>query len=104
LPLLGEAIVLTLIGMGVVYASLALLMVLIQLLNRAFGARKEAPPEEERADIAPLLAAAAACYLEAEGPEVFVPAVTRGGSEWARRARAAAGAHGRAPLPPRRPG
>ncbi len=89
-------ILLTIIGMGVVFGSLIVLMVVIQLLEKFFGAgRREndkstkdakAPPENEDMDI--VLAAAAGYFLETEGPEIHVPQVRRDAdSLWARTAR-----------------
>ena len=89
-------ILLTIIGMGVVFASLIILMVVIQLLEKFFGSgRREndknakdakASPENEDMDI--VLAAAAGYFLETEGPEIHVPQVRRGAnSVWARTAR-----------------
>jgi len=45
--LLAQGIALTLIGMGVVFASLAALMVVVQLLNRAFEGEEPVPAREE---------------------------------------------------------
>ena len=89
-------ILLTIIGMGVVFGSLIVLMVVIQLLERFFGSgRREndknakvakASPENEDMDI--VLAAAAGYFLETESSEVHVPPVRRDAdSLWARTAR-----------------
>ncbi|MFC1492055.1 OadG family protein [Nitrospinota bacterium] len=95
MPLLGSAIELTIIGMGVVFLSLLGLMCVIQILNRIFAkksAAEEAPaaPEAEgdAGEIPLVLAAAAGYFLETERGEVFIPEVVRSGdSGWARRAR-----------------
>jgi sodium pump decarboxylase gamma subunit len=98
LPLLGSAIQLTIIGMGVVFLSLLGLMYVIQLLNRVFDQKsaetKPAATETGGAggadDLPLVLAAAAGYFLETERAEVFIPEVTRSaGSAWARRARSA---------------
>ncbi len=102
MPLLGSAIQLTIIGMGVVFLSLVGLMYVVHLLNRIFGERAaEAKPAAPGpggetggaggADDLPLvLAAAAGYFLEMERADVFIPEVRRSaGSAWARRARSA---------------
>ncbi len=96
MPLLGSAIQLTIIGMGVVFLSLLGLMYVIHLLNRIFGepaveAKPAAPGTGGGAGDLPLvLAAAAGYFLETERAEVFIPEVTRSAdSGWARRARSA---------------
>ncbi len=96
MPLLGSAIQLTIIGMGVVFLSLLGLMYVIHLLNRIFGeaaaeAKPAAPgPRGETDDLPLVLAAAAGYFLETERAEVFIPEVTRSAdSGWARRARSA---------------
>ena len=90
------AIMLTIIGMGVVFGSLIVLMVVILLLERFVGSgRREADPGEVAQEAAPqsddldlVLAAAAGYFLETETPEVYVPPVRRSGSSvWARTAR-----------------
>lgn len=89
-------IMLTIIGMGVVFGSLIVLMVVIVLLERFVGTRpqetdagaveQEAASENDDLDL--VLAAAAGYYLETERPEIFVPPVRRGAdSLWARTAR-----------------
>ena len=86
---------LTIIGMGVVFGSLIVLMVVIQLLERFFsgGRAGDAGAEGGRAapgddDLEVVLAAAAGYFLETEGPEVRVPNVRRAAdSAWARAAR-----------------
>ena len=84
-------ILLTIIGMGVVFGSLIALMIVIQLLERCFGAKRggadaEAPSEND--DLEVVLAAAAGYFLETEAPGVHVPKVRRGAdSAWARSAR-----------------
>ena len=97
MPLLGSAIQLMIIGMGVVFLSLLGLMYVIHILNRIFGERaaeaKPATPgpggETGGADDLPLvLAAAAGYFLDTEGADVFIPEVTRSAdSGWASRAR-----------------
>ena len=100
MPLLGSAIQLTIIGMGVVFLSLLGLMYVIQLLNRVFDQKsaetKPAATETGGAggaggadDLPLVLAAAAGYFLETERAEVFIPEVRRSGeSGWALRARA----------------
>ncbi len=89
-------ILLTIIGMGVVFGSLIVLMMVILLLEKFVGSgRREndknakvakASPENEDMDI--VLAAAAGYFLETEGPEIHVPQVRRDAdSLWARTAR-----------------
>ena len=89
-------ILLTIIGMGVVFGSLIILMVLIQLLDRFFGSglqendknAKDAKASPENEDMDIVLAAAVGYFLETEGPEIHVPQVRRGAdSLWARTAR-----------------
>ena len=89
-------IMLTIIGMGVVFSSLIVLMVVILLLERFVGTRpQETDAGAEEADAAAtgddldlVLAAAAGYFLETETPEVYVPEVRRGAdSLWARTAR-----------------
>lgn len=96
MPLLGSAIQLTIIGMGVVFLSLVGLMYVVHLLNRIFGERaaeaKPAAPETAGGanDLPLVLAAAAGYFLDTEGADVFIPEVTRSAdSGWARRARSA---------------
>ena len=97
MPLLGSAIQLTIIGMGVVFISLLGLMYVIHLLNRIFDPKSAAeakPAASETAsgadDLPLVLAAAAGYFLESERAEVFIPEVTRSAdSSWARRARSA---------------
>ncbi|MCY4384176.1 MAG: OadG family transporter subunit [Nitrospinae bacterium] len=90
-------ILLTTIGMGVVFGSLVVLMVVILLLERFVGSGRreasadavaqEAAPESDDLDV--VLAAAAGYFLETETPEVYVPPVRRNAnSVWARTARA----------------
>ena len=90
------AILLTIIGMGVVFGSLIVLMVVILLLERFFGSgrrdpgagavEQEAAPQSDNLDL--VLAAAAGYFLETETPEVYVPPVRRNSSSvWARTAR-----------------
>ncbi|MDE0331372.1 MAG: OadG family protein [Nitrospinae bacterium] len=90
------AILLTIIGMGVVFGSLIVLMAVILLLEKFVGSGpQEADPgavEQEAAtkgdDMELVLAAAAGYFLETERPEVYVPPVRRGAdSLWARTAR-----------------
>ena len=90
------AIMLTIIGMGVVFGSLLVLMVVILLLQKFVGSGpQETDAGAEDADTAAqdddldlVLAAAAGYYLETETPEIFVPEVRRGAdSLWARTAR-----------------
>ena len=90
------AIMLTIIGMGVVFGSLLVLMVVILLLERFVGSGlQETDSGAENADTAAqgddldlVLAAAAGYFLETERPEIFVPPVRRGAdSLWARTAR-----------------
>ena len=89
-------IMLTIIGMGVVFGSLIVLMVVILLLERFVGSgRQEADPGAEEQEAAPqnddldlVLAAAAGYFLETESPEVYVPEVRRNANSlWARSAR-----------------
>ena len=89
-------IMLTIIGMGVVFGSLIVLMVVIVLLERFFGS---GPPEADAnagaqepspkgGDLDLVLAAAAGYFLETESPEVYVPEVRRNANSlWARTAR-----------------
>lgn len=90
------AIMLTIIGMGVVFGSLIVLMAVILLLERFFGSgrresgaeavKQEATPESGDLDL--VLAAAAGYFLETETPDVYVPPVRRNNnSVWARTAR-----------------
>lgn len=89
-------IMLTIIGMGVVFGSLIVLMVVILLLERFVGSGRrqpdpgavaqEAAPQSDDLDL--VLAAAAGYFLETETPEVYVPEVWRNSnSVWARTAR-----------------
>ena len=89
-------IMLTIIGMGVVFGSLIVLMVVILLLERfvGSGSRKagagaeEQKPSTEGDDMELVLAAAAGYFLETETPEVYVPEVRRNANSlWARSAR-----------------
>ncbi len=89
-------ILLTIIGMGVVFGSLIALMIVIQLLERCFGAKRErsgAGAEDAKApaangELEVVLAAAAGYFLETEDAGVRVPKVRRGAdSAWARAAR-----------------
>ena len=89
-------IMLTIIGMGVVFGSLIVLMVVIVLLERFVGTRhQETDAGAEEADAAAtgddfdlVLAAAAGHFLETETPEVYVPEVRRNANSlWARSAR-----------------
>ena len=91
------AIMLTIIGMGVVFGSLVVLMVVILLLEKFVGSkRREAGADAMKQETAPdsgdldvVLAAAAGYFLETEAPEVYVPPVRRNAnSVWARTARA----------------
>lgn len=97
--LLTEGIVLTVIGMSVVYAFLVVLLWMIQILTRVFEWKeKEAPVPSEPAepaapedDLELVLAAAAGYFLETESPEVYIPDVRRNAeSNWGRHARTAA--------------
>ena len=90
------AILLTIIGMGVVFGSLIVLMVVILVLERFVGSGPpEADPGAEEQEAAPkdgdldlVLAAAAGYFLETERPDVYVPPVSRNtDSLWARTAR-----------------
>lgn len=90
------AISLTIIGMGVVFGSLIVLMVVILLLERFFGSGRREPgagavgqePGPESDDLELVLAAAAGYFLETETPDVYVPPVRRNiNSVWARTAR-----------------
>ncbi len=89
-------IMLTIIGMGVVFGSLLVLMVVILLLERFVGSgrrepdagtvEQEAAPESD--DLELVLAAAAGYFLETETPDVYVPEVRRNANSlWARSAR-----------------
>ena len=89
-------IMLTIIGMGVVFGSLIVLMAVILLLERFVGSgRQEADPgageqkpSTEGDDMDLVLAAAAGYFLETESPEVYVPEVRRNANSlWARSAR-----------------
>ncbi|MEK6711251.1 MAG: OadG family protein [Nitrospinota bacterium] len=99
--LLAKALVLAVIGMGVVYLCLIVLMWTMQLLTWLYRSEAEAPAQAQAAAPAgepPLervLAAAAAHFLEAEQPSLYIPPVIRRSTRWA--------ARGRAPAPLRRP-
>ncbi len=89
-------IMLTIIGMGVVFGSLIVLMVVILLLKKFVGSglqETEAAAEEEKTspesgDLEIVLAAAAGYFLETDSPEIHVPPVRRNvNSIWARTAR-----------------
>ena len=89
-------ILLTIIGMGVVFGSLIVLMVVIQLLERFVGSgRRETDAGSEDLDTSRqgddleiVLTAAAGYFLETDSPEVYVPPVRRDAdSLWARTAR-----------------
>ena len=84
-------ILLTIIGMGVVFGSLIALMIVIRLLERCFGAKRvgaDAEDAPENDDLEVVLAAAAGYFLETEDVGVHVPKVRRGAdSAWARAAR-----------------
>jgi len=103
LALLVQAIVLAVIGMGVVFLSLILLMWTMQLLTWLYreapqvsvGAPRPAAPAQEGAGVEVVLAAAAAHFIETEGPSLYIPSVTRRSTRWA--------ARGRASSPLRRP-
>lgn len=105
---LSQGLMLTIIGMGVVFFSLAILATLIILLERSFGrgsakigARTEVPASrrataEERGsrepkgeDVGHVLAAAAAYFLEGEAPSIFIAPPKRPSmSPWAQQSRA----------------
>ena len=87
---------LTIIGMGVVFGSLIVLMAVIMLLEKFVGAKtpeadagaveQETSPQSN--DLDHVLAAAAGYFLETETTEVFVPEVRRNANSlWARSAR-----------------
>lgn len=89
-------IMLTIIGMGVVFGSLLVLIVVILLLEKFVGSgspeteagadEQKAPAENDELDL--VLAAAAGYFLETERSEIYVPPVRRGAdSLWARTAR-----------------
>ncbi len=89
-------LLLTVVGLGVVFGSLIVLMVIIMLLERFFGSRSEetgtgtheqkSSPQSDDLEI--VLAAAAGYFLETETPEIYVPPVRRNAdSFWARTAR-----------------
>ena len=89
-------IMLTIIGMGVVFGSLIVLMAVILLLERFVGSgsgKTGADAEEKKTssegdDMDLVLAAAAGYFLETESPEVYVPEVRRNANSlWARSAR-----------------
>ena len=89
-------ILLTIIGMGVVFGSLLVLMAVIVLLEKFVGSRpQETDAGAENADAAAqgddldlVLTAAAGYFLETESPDVFIPPVRRNAdSLWARTAR-----------------
>ena len=99
MDLLGSAIELTIVGMGVVFLSLLALMYVIQILNRASAGwnrekhwpetKAEAGPEEEAGGLSLVLAAAAGHFLETERADVFIPDVSHNPeSRWVLRARA----------------
>lgn len=104
MKLLPEAFSLTVIGMATVFASLIVIMFVIQIMEWFFSdgngsassggkAVEEASPakEENEKQTDVVVAAATAYFLETEEPDIFIPPVTRPGrSEWARRARTAA--------------
>ena len=89
-------IMLTIIGMGVVFGSLLVLMAVILLLERFVGSGRREPdagtveqePSPESDDLELVLAAAAGYFLETETPDVYVPEVRRNANSlWARSAR-----------------
>ncbi len=87
---------LTIIGMGVVFGSLIVLMAVIMLLEKFFGSGsgetgsgdEEQKTSSEGEDMELVLAAAAGYFLETETPEAYVPPVRRNANSlWARTAR-----------------
>ena len=93
MDLMGQGILLTVIGMGTVFVSLAVLAVLIRLID-VLVARWEGrgevgqaepvlPPPALQAEgagqegLLPVIAAAVGAYLEAESAQVFVVPVER---------------------------
>lgn len=101
MSLLASGIELTIIGMGVVFLSLFVLMLVVQVLDRLSsrwgrdnhwkeekeGSRAETAEDPREVDL--VLAAAAGYFLESERAEVFVPEVRRNPeSSWARLSRA----------------
>ncbi len=104
---LSQGLMLTIIGMGVVFFSLAILAILVVFLERSFsgrpakvGPRTEPPSlpkakaeqrvsrEPDGEDVDPLLAAAVACFLECEAASIFIAAPKRPSvSPWAQQSR-----------------
>jgi Na+-transporting methylmalonyl-CoA/oxaloacetate decarboxylase gamma subunit len=91
---IGEALTITVIGMGVVFLALITLMYMVKILNWAAAtppaAGVAAPDGEKEAgeETALLLAAAAGHFLESETEALFsVPVKRSRASAWAGRAR-----------------
>lgn len=92
-----QALILAVLGMGVVYIALILLMWTMQLLTWLYREQAQAParavPDPPAAQGSPMelvLAAAAAHFLETERPPLYIPPVTRRSTRWAARGRAGA--------------
>jgi sodium pump decarboxylase gamma subunit len=93
-----QSLILAVLGMGVVFFSLILLMWTMQILTWLYRGQVRAPaaqaaPDAPAAQGSPLelvLAAAAAHFLETERPPLYVPPVTRRSTRWAARGRASA--------------
>ncbi|OGL63459.1 MAG: hypothetical protein A3J27_09565 [Candidatus Tectomicrobia bacterium RIFCSPLOWO2_12_FULL_69_37] len=97
LALFVQSLILAVLGMGVVYVSLILLMWTMRLLTWLYREQAQATarpvPEPAAARESPLelvLSAAAAHFLETERPPLYVPPVTRRSTRWAARGRAGA--------------
>ena len=94
-----QALILAVLGMGVVFSSLILLMWTMQLLTWLYRGQVQAPaaalavpgaaPARE-SQLEVVLSAAAAHFLETERPPLYVPPVTRRSTRWAARGRASA--------------
>lgn len=85
--ILAQGLVLTVIGMGVVFAALIVLMFVMKGLTASFRMPVQAPEEPPAWDELPdaVLAAAVGWFLETEAPPVFMTPVTRAeSSNWAR--------------------
>lgn len=89
--LLAEGLTLTVIGMGVVFGALVVLMFVIMGLTAIFqppGQSKKSAAENGGGGLPDtVLAAAVGWFLETESPPVFMTPVTRAeSSNWARSA------------------
>lgn len=92
-----QALILAVLGMGVVYIALILLMWTMQLLTWLYREQAQAPaqavpdpPAAQGSSMELVLAAAAAHFLETERPPLYIPPVTRRSTRWAARGRAGA--------------